>query len=174
MPKTKNCSRCKENKELSEFFVWGRSKDGYDYHCKKCKNLFNNESYHRNKEKRLKKAREWAMSNRDKTRLASKKHRELHGDRVKFLARKRLIEKYGITVEKYKGILSSQKGQCAICRKEPTGKMLAIDHDHKCCKDKTSCGKCVRGLLCYKCNQLIGYANDSVKTLQSAVKYLSI
>ena len=70
----------------------------------------------------------------------------------------------------YSELLKTQFGKCAICgvdesdyRKE-SGKKFAIDHDHKTLK--------VRGLLCCKCNRGIGYLQDSIKNLESAIKYL--
>ena len=32
-----------------------------------------------------------------------------------------------------------------------------VDHDHSCCTGEKSCGKCVRGILCLKCNTQIGH-----------------
>ena len=40
-----------------------------------------------------------------------------------------------------------------------------IDHNH-------DTGE-VRGVLCSACNSLIGYAKDSIETLEEAVRYLS-
>lgn len=33
-----------------------------------------------------------------------------------------------------------------------------IDHDHRCCPGDVSCGKCVRGIVCSRCNTGIGHA----------------
>lgn len=55
---------------------------------------------------------------------------------------------------------------CAICGGQPTnGRRLAIDHSHV--TDE------IRGLLCNKCNLLVGHAKDSVDILRAAIVYLS-
>jgi hypothetical protein len=52
---------------------------------------------------------------------------------------------------------------CARGGCEPFGDAFPqADHDHNCCEpDPTghakSCGKCVRGLLCFRCNTALGY-----------------
>src|ERR1039457_4157337 len=60
----------------------------------------------------------------------------------------RLVKEYGITVAQYDAMLVRQGGSCAICRKPPTGRRLAVDHAH----DET---KRVRGLLCFPCNKFL-------------------
>lgn len=82
---------------------------------------------------------------------------------------------YHITKKTYNSMLESQNFSCAICERHraiiPGG--LHIDHDHSCCNTKArSCGKCVRGLLCSKCNKAIGLLNDNVLIIKSAINYL--
>lgn len=70
--------------------------------------------------------------------------------------------RYGLTIARYNAILRSQDFACALCGDNeeeddfgiPHAKMSHwhIDHDHACCGPGSSCGKCVRGLLCRKCN----------------------
>lgn len=78
----------------------------------------------------------------------------------------RNLLRFNITPEQYEAMLEAQGGACALCGRlaESRRRRLAVDHDHRCCpRDYTvtsvyprSCGKCVRGLLCDSCNQMLG------------------
>jgi Recombination endonuclease VII len=66
-------------------------------------------------------------------------------------------------------MLESQGYACAMGR-EPfeDGQVIFIDHDHACCtSEKSSCGKCVRGLLCLKCNTALGYIEKMQEVAQA-------
>lgn len=98
------------------------------------------------------------------------------------VARNYYLEKnYSITSATYAEMLASQGGGCAICGQTPaeTGgsafrqpSRLAVDHDHQCCEGHTSCGRCIRGLLCGRCNTAIGHFGDDPALLASALRYL--
>lgn len=47
-----------------------------------------------------------------------------------------------------------------------------LDHDHNCCPGTTSCGKCIRGILCERCNHCLGNAGDNVQTMRNLIAYL--
>lgn len=81
---------------------------------------------------------------------------------------------FGLTVQAYDAMLLAQGRRCAICRcPEPGGRgRWHVDHDHACCSGKRTCGRCVRGLLCYKCNAAIGYLHDDPTLLRAALTYL--
>ena len=86
---------------------------------------------------------------------------------------------YHKSIEWFESQLAKQNGVCAICgnpevRKTPKGeiKSLAVDHDHRCCSGHKSCGTCVRGLICEKCNHSIGEVDDSIEILEAAIFYL--
>lgn len=82
----------------------------------------------------------------------------------------------GLTPEAYDALLEKQEGRCAICRTDTPGGhgRWHIDHDHKCCPGRTSCGECVRGLLCNHCNTGLGKFQDSEETLMKAIEYLRL
>jgi Recombination endonuclease VII len=76
-----------------------------------------------------------------------------------------LRKTYGITEAQYNELLAYQGGCCAICRKPPKGRRLAVDHDHKTGK--------VRGLLCYFCNsRFLGRGRESAAMHLAAAEYL--
>jgi Recombination endonuclease VII len=70
--------------------------------------------------------------------------------------REHLRNKFGITPEQYEAKLAEQGGGCAICGSPPKKIALHVDHDHSCCPGKYTCGKCLRGILCWPCNVFIG------------------
>jgi hypothetical protein len=81
--------------------------------------------------------------------------------------------RYGLTEDEYRKLYEHQGRRCAICRRA-TGatKRLAVDHDHSCCPGPTSCGGCVRGLVCGPCNSVLAHVRDDTETLQRFVRYL--
>ena len=79
---------------------------------------------------------------------------------------------YRLSRENWEAMLISQNGACAICKEESD--RWHTDHDHSCCPPKKrTCGKCVRGILCNRCNQAIGLLREKVEIFESAMEYLS-
>lgn len=74
--------------------------------------------------------------------------------------------KYGLNKEEYYSLFKSQQNKCAICGASFDETKAFVDHSHLSGK--------VRGLLCTKCNILLGMANDNIEILKSAIRYLSI
>src|SRR3990167_482897 len=74
------------------------------------------------------------------------------------------LKKYGLTVGELTKMFRGQKFACAICGHEDTNYSLAIDHDHT--------SGMVRGLLCRRCNTMLGIVHDSEQLLRSAADYL--
>lgn len=120
--------------------------------------------------KNKKKAKEchdkWVKDHPEKCLEYEKKWKNKNRTRTQEIRKNiRLKHDYGITLEKYKAMYDEQGGVCAICGL-PSHKALSVDHDHKTGK--------VRGLLCDKCNWLIGHANESIHILSSAIEYLKV
>lgn len=76
-----------------------------------------------------------------------------------------LRHKFGMTVEEYEAKSEAQGHVCAICSKPENGKRrMSVDHNHTT--------KAIRGLLCQRCNTLIGMALESEEIINKAIAYL--
>lgn len=80
--------------------------------------------------------------------------------------------KYNLTEEAFNEMVEEQGGRCAICGTVPEKKRLCVDHDHRCCPGKFSCGQCIRGLICQPCNSGIGFLKDDLAIVKSAARYM--
>jgi hypothetical protein len=142
----KTCSKCHQQKSLSEFFARKSSNDGLQYSCKLCSN------------ERVNRIR---ANNRDymKTYIRS--------DAGKTSQRKHRLKKlYNLTECKYDAILKNQNYKCACCKTSKPGGRGRWHVDH--CHDSGL----VRGLLCHHCNVGIGNLGDSVEGIENALNYL--
>lgn len=82
------------------------------------------------------------------------------------------LRRYSITTREFNQILEDQGGVCAICKGSSGKRNFHVDHDHSCCPAGESCGKCIRGLLCSRCNTALGLLKDEEKLLRAAIDYL--
>jgi hypothetical protein len=124
--------------------------------------------------KRERDRRYYATVYREKQQEANQKWRESNPIAHAIIQRRSTLKMfYKLSLEEYDQLLAKQKGVCAVCgRPEANGKLLSVDHDHDCCSGNHSCGKCIRGLLCNKCNRGIGYFNDDLTLLKKAMVYV--
>jgi hypothetical protein len=173
----KICSKCKIEKNVSEFIECPKGKFGVRGECKICKKQYDIEyrnkyptrykeiclksNYKRkdklkiyrkiNREKRNSYLREWGRKNPDKKREQKFRNR------------------YKINLPYYNLLATKQSNKCAICGHVPSGagidKYLRVDHDHTTKK--------IRGLLCLKCNSGLGFFKDDIDLLNKAKLYLS-
>jgi hypothetical protein len=73
------------------------------------------------------------------------------------------FNRLGISETTFTAMLKAQGHACAMCKTPfAEGKRIFTDHDRSCCpkdgKDRAkTCGKCIRGLLCFRCNIALGY-----------------
>ena len=145
----KTCSICKIEKELDKFNIRIDNKDGYEGHCKQCRN-----------EKR--------KINPNFKEIADKASKKFEVKRKGKRWGYHLSKTYGLNENDYYKMLEEQNYSCAICKlpvdKEMHYGKFVVDHCH-------TTGK-VRGLLCNKCNLMLGNARDDIRILQEGIKYL--
>jgi len=78
--------------------------------------------------------------------------------------KKHLKEKYNITLDGHKKLYIAQNGYCLICKELIPYSEMVTDHNHETGK--------VRGLLCGRCNRLLGYIEKTPDTAKSCFDYL--
>lgn len=85
---------------------------------------------------------------------------------------------YGLDLEQIGVLFRPENRKCANpgCGSKEN---LHLDHDHSCCppaqsreRGYKSCGACVRGWLCRRCNSILGFTREDVTILEGLVSYL--
>lgn len=159
----KECTRCKLELPRSDF---QERAPGYLYRqCRKCRLEVRHERYKdypESKIKDLERSKKWYENNK---LAVSQKRKKIRSDQGKWY---RLKHNYKLSKNDYVEMLEKQNNSCAICRQK---KRLYVDHDHSCCQTEYTCGKCVRGLVCQKCNMMMHYIDECGELLELGKQY---
>lgn len=93
-------------------------------------------------------------------------------EKASFLKMQSVQKMYGLDRPALTNLLTQQNYACPCgvhfgLEIFPAGRRRpwAIDHDHTCCSGQKSCGKCVRGILCNRCNQVLGMLDEDPRLL---------
>jgi hypothetical protein len=160
----KTCTKCGFPKELSEFSKRSEDKGTLQSWCRCCQSEYNALYRENNSDKTLIRSRKYYENNREKEISRTSTNQKRRPIRSRRNAQLRY--KYGIDVLQYDELFNKQNGCCYICGtpQYELKKRLSVDHNHLTEE--------VRGLLCTRCNQLLGHALDSIDLLSKAITYL--
>ena len=166
----KLCPKCQVEKDEADFHRNSRTGKPRSW-CRACTNADNLARAKANPEKTAARSRAWREANPERAAAVAlaRYHRDKDKSRADYMRSRFKVE--------WQTLWDQQGGLCACCGepmlREGREKLSAVvDHDHKCCSGRTSCGKCVRGLVHWRCNLVLGYANDDPHLLQRAAAYL--
>lgn len=128
--------------------------DGVTLHCPE----------HRIKRNEQGRVRGAIYKSKNREKLADKSKERYANNRERWYGYE-LMKNYNITLEQYKEMLLSQGGVCAICGGiNKNGWRLCLDHSH--------ITNLPRGILCRRCNSLLGLCEENVEILESMINYL--
>jgi Autographiviridae endonuclease VII len=153
------CTTCKKPRPEEDFCLDAprTCRGGRAYQCRDCAN---------------KHARDYRKKHRLRLRRASKIRmrdwRKKHPRRVRLSSRNSSYRRIGLDGEQgYIDLYKKQKGRCRVCnRRMPKfGRYgLQVDHNHTT--------NTYRGLVCSRCNMLIGYYETAFKLWKKVEDYL--
>lgn len=131
----KTCSSCGVDQDSTNYYIDKRSRDGLNSQCKSCRGTYARERYRTSEIVRL-------AANASRFRRV-----------------------YGISIDEYIEMRTSQNDQCAICQgPQSSNKALSVDHNHET--------GLVRALLCDNCNRAIGLLQEDPERARALADYL--
>lgn len=149
---TKKCSGCKGIKSIEDFYRHSNRPDGRSGYCKVC------ESARKSSHKTLEVTRKRYKIISKQRVISTQKWQEKNQIKVReyYWKKQNIMSKDGsfFTFEKYKEALIKSDYKCMICdiHQSNCKAKLVADHNHKT--------GIFRGILCRKCNLLLGHIKN--------------
>lgn len=169
--KVKGCAKCEKVKPIIEF---SKKKDKYTSICLSCTREYSRRWYLRNVDEHKENTRLRKLERKSAQKIVVPSEKIVEEKRTskkkeKVTKDSQKLKRHGISQSVYDFMLARYEGKCWICLESAA---TCIDHDHSCCSGVNGCEKCVRGVLCGKCNFLLGNAKDDFSILLDAIHYL--
>jgi hypothetical protein len=143
----KKCCKCRVMLPRDKFTPDYTKLDGLRYDCKDCRNKLRRE-----------------RRKCDPSKFLEYEHKpEVKAKQFAAM----LKRQYHLTVEQFESMKKTQNNLCLICKQpeqHKTKKNLSIDHCHKTAV--------VRGLLCHRCNVVLGLVKEDFEVIENLKKYL--
>jgi hypothetical protein len=170
-PACKTCSKCGQEKPASDFYRQPGARDGLHGTCKPCYCARNEATRQR---KRLRQGTDHIPARKQCAKCGCLKEAEAFAvyraalDGLGRFCRERdsavsRARRYGVPEDRVRAMAARKT--CEICRAPfQHTKHQHFDHRHK--------DGAVRGVLCFRCNNLIGDALEKPQTLRAAAAYL--
>jgi len=169
MAETKKCTKCGFELPVDDFYK-KTTKAGTATivsRCKPCtledaKFKYDNDPTPLSEEE-LARSRAYHASNKEARNARARSVRAADPDKER---NRKLIQRFGITLDDYNQMHDAQGGLCKICANpEELDRRLAVDHNHET--------GAVRGLLCFKCNVILGHIeNTGLAMIAKVLDYL--
>jgi len=129
--------------------------------CIKCQQIKSNEEFYNNKKSKDGLHSYCKVCNKFLKTLWANANPE----KIKRIRRQQTLKGYGLSFQDYENKLKAQKHGCEICgTRMQKNQHLSIDHNHKSGK--------VRGLLCRKCNSILGRVEGYLERVKTSIAYL--
>lgn len=158
---SKQCSKCKKQLPISGFYMRSGGKLHHSA-CKICERAMAKDWYERNKDKATAKVRDWRERNADAVKQYRSENRRKH-----YL--QEVVRKYDVDPAWFDEQMQKQGGSCACCRRDfAWGKKQTTPHVDHCHESQK-----VRGILCNRCNTVLGLCQDDKNLLSALARYVS-
>ncbi len=157
----KICPHCRQDLDESNFYR--RANGTLRSWCKICNRKFAKDYYAKHPGLVGEKAKLW----REKNKLRVIEYRQKNRQKSH---RRDISRKYKVSAAWFDDQMAAQKSKCRICKKA----LLWTDKTNTPHVDHCHSTGMVRGILCNRCNSVLGLCEDSIALLQSSIRYLRI
>lgn len=157
----RRCNECREEKSILAFPKQKASLDGVSHCCMACRRI--------QLDKRKKWDEAYKARHPERRRQSAVRYQRANAEVTSWASR---LKKYGLDKQALEEMIARQGGACLLCRGD-LGDTWTVDHDHACCPKAHTCGQCVRGILCRRCNIALGMFNEDPDLLIAASIYVT-